>query len=64
MAKKRPKSRLIEPEIEDPSAPVKWPPLLKPYGKSTIGVAKIRRAVREVMAEIRAAESASNGRQR
>jgi hypothetical protein len=51
MAKKRLKSRVIEPEIEDPSAPVKWPPILKPYGKSTIGVAKIRRAVREVIAE-------------
>jgi hypothetical protein len=64
MAKKNSKSRVIEPEIEDPSVPVKWPPLLKPYGKSTIGVAKIRRVVREVKAELRAAEAAANGRQR
>jgi hypothetical protein len=57
MANKRSKSRLIEPEIEDPSAPVKWPPILKPYGKSTIGVAKIRRAVREVIQERLAREA-------
>jgi hypothetical protein len=57
MANKRSKSRVIEPEIEDPSAPVKWPPILKPYGKSTIGVAKIRRAVREVIAERLAREA-------
>jgi hypothetical protein len=57
MAKKTAKSRLLEPEIEDPSAPVVWPPILKPYGRSTIGVAKIRRAVREVIAERRAREA-------
>jgi hypothetical protein len=57
MAKKTAKSRLLEPEVEDPSAPVVWPPILKPYGRSTIGVAKIRRAVREAIAERRAEES-------
>jgi len=62
MANKRSKSRLIEPEIEDPSAPVKWPPILKPYGKSTIGVAKIRRVVQQVKAEIRAEEAQQDRR--
>jgi hypothetical protein len=57
MAKKKPQPRLLEQEVEDPSAPVKWPPILKPYGKSTIGVAKIRRAVREVIAERLAREA-------